>query len=248
MRLGWWVAAAAVFASWLLFHLPFTDLAELLLPRLGLANYDLLWNAIATALGIAVVGFIANREDWALTPVTRATLALLAGVVAAKALLLVAPIEYVHLPQYALLSVLLVKAGLPLEIAWLAAIGLGALDEGFQFLFLRRGRPDYFDWNDVVLNAIGASWGLVLLAAGRSGRFRTTFAGREVAVVVAIAALVAIAIAPVHGPPWLTQTPRGQWFRVLSPAEGILLIAAVWAATRGLAAAGVQSDKFKVQS
>ena len=137
MRLGWWVAAAAVFASWLLFHLPFTDLAELLLPRLGLANYDLLWNAAATAAGIAVVGFIANREDWALTPVTRATLALLAGIVAARALLLVAPIEYVHLPQYALLSVLLVKAGLPLEIAWLAATGLGALDEGFQFLFLR---------------------------------------------------------------------------------------------------------------
>ena len=54
------------------------------------------------------------------------------------------------------------------------------------------------------------------------------------AVVVAIAALVAIAIAPVHGPPWLTQTPRGQWFRVLSPAEGILLIAAVWAASRQL--------------
>ena len=248
MRLRWWVAAAAVFASWLLLHLPFTDLAELLLPRLGLANYDLLWNAAATALGIAVVGFVASREDWALTPVTRAMLALLAFVLVAKVVLLVAPIEYVHFPQYALISVLLVKAGLPMELAWLTATGLGAIDEGFQFLFLRRGRPDYFDWNDIVLNALGASWGLVLLAAGRNGRFRATFAGREVAVMVTIAGLVAIAIAPVHGPPWLTQTPRGQWFRVLSPAEGILLIAAVWTATRGLAAAGVQSDKLKLQS
>ena len=248
MRLRWLVAAAVVFASWLLLHLPFTDLVESLLPRLGLANYDLLWNASATALGLAVVGLVANREDWALTPVTGVTLALLAYVLVAKAVLLVAPIEYIHFPQYALLTLLLVRAGLPIELAWLTATGLGALDESYQFLFLRRGRPEYFDWNDIVLNAIGASWGLVLLAAGRTNRFRATFAGRQVAVIVAMAALVAIAIAPVPGPPWLTQTPRGQWFRVLSPAEGILLIAAVWATTRGLAAAGVQSYKFNVQS
>ena len=223
-----------MFASWLLLHLPFTDLVELLLPRIGLANYDLLWNAAAAALGIAIVGVIANREDWALTPVTRATLALLACVFVAKALLLVAPIEYIDFPQYALVSMLLGKGGLPLELAWLVATGLGALDEGFQFVFLRRGRPDYFDWNDVVLNGIGASFGLILLAAGRNGRFRTTFAAIEVAVVVTIAVLVSIAIVPVHGSPWLTETPRGEWFRILSPAEGIMLIAAVWAATRQL--------------
>lgn len=223
-----------MFASWLLLHLPFTDLVELLLPKLGLANYDLLWNAAATALGIAVIGVVANREDWALTPVTRVTLALLACVLVAKALLLVAPIEYIHLPQYALVSVLLVKGGLPLEWAWLAATGLGALDEGFQFVFLRRGRPEYFDWNDIVLNAIGASWGLALMAAGRHGRFSRTFATVEVAVIVTIAVLVAIAIAPVYGSPWLTQTPRGQWFRMLSPAEGIVLIAVIWFATRQL--------------
>jgi phosphatidylserine synthase len=185
-------------------------------------------------MGIAAVGYVASREHWALTPVTRAAVALLACVIVARGLLLVAPIEYIHLPQYALLSVLLVKGGLPMEWAWLAATSLGALDEGYQFVFLRRGRPEYYDWNDIVLNAIGAGFGLVLLAAGRAARFRRTFATVEVAVVVAIAALVAMAIVPVQGAPWLTQTPRGEWFRILSPVEGIVMVAAVWAASRQL--------------
>jgi hypothetical protein len=241
------MAAATLFAAWILLHLPITDLVERLLHRVGLANYDLLCNAAAAAMGLAAGGAIAVREGWKLTPVTRTLLLLVVLVAVARAFLLVAPIEYIHLPQYASLGALLLRAGVPFELAWMLATGLGALDEGFQFQFLRRGRPEYFDWNDVVLNGLGAAFGLTLAAAGRVVGVRTTLAAVSVAVVATIATLVALATDPIQGPPWLTLTPRGDWFRVLSAAEGVVLLALVWTTVRGLASAPVTSDRSGVE-
>ena len=85
----------------------------------------------------------------------------------AQALLVVAPIEFVHYAQYAIVTSLLARSGLPLEWSWLTSIALGAVDETRQRLFLPRGTPDYFDWNDVALNATGAALGLVLTATWR---------------------------------------------------------------------------------
>ena len=83
--------------------------------------------------------------------------------------LLVSNVELIHLPQFGLLAALLLVAGLPPQLAWLRG------DAG------RRGRRDlpglviyagvanvYFDWNDIVLNAIGAAWAVVLARGGRA--------------------------------------------------------------------------------
>jgi len=230
------IAAVVLVGVWLGLHLPITDLVERLLPWLGLAAYDRLWSVLGAAMGLGFAGFVLLSQGWTLGPVHESALGLLIGVVLAWALLISAPIEYVHFPQYAAVSALFARGGLPLDLAWLATTGLGAIDESYQFLFLPRARPPYFDWNDIVLNALGAGFGLVVMAARRRVPFALTFSATQIAVVVAIAALVALAIAPLPGPPWLTETPRHTWFRVLSPIEALVLLALVWGTTRQLGA------------
>jgi hypothetical protein len=109
------------------------------------------------------------------------------------------------------------------------------LDEGHQRLVLPRGTPDYFDWNDVVLNATGAAMGLTLLSAVPHQRWRLTFTRRFVIVaLIAVAAAACVLAPPVLGP-YLTETPRHTWFRVLSPVEAVGLLGVIWACVRRLA-------------
>jgi hypothetical protein len=174
-----------------------------------------------------VLAFVWCREDWTWTPVWLTAIFLLAFVALAHAFLLVAPIEYIHYPQYAVVAFLLGRAGIAPEIAWLGATALGAIDELHQFRVLRRGRPEYFDWNDVVLNAVGAAYGIVLLLAGRGIRLRLTFSDRQVAGALTAAAILSLALAPVPFSPYLTETPRGTYFRVLAVFEAAVLMGLV---------------------
>jgi hypothetical protein len=44
----------------------------------------------------------------------------------------------------------------------------GVLDEGYQHLVIYAAIPGaHFDWNDVILNAIGAAWATICAASGR---------------------------------------------------------------------------------
>ena len=235
-RFVWLLAAATAFAAWVFLHLPATDAVEWLLPRIGLAAYDRLWLGTAVALGIGAITFITWRERWTATPPVRAAFLLLVVVATAQALLLVAPIEYVHYPQYALVSFLLACGGLPLEIAWMVATASGAADELHQRITMMRGTPDYFDWNDLVLNGTGAAFGLVLLAAGSRVRRTLTFTRRTMLVMLGVATAVAAIAAPPVLVPYLTETPRHTWFRIASPLEAMLLLGLVWGSVRRLAA------------
>ncbi|MFN8641672.1 MAG: hypothetical protein U0802_08465 [Candidatus Binatia bacterium] len=94
-------------------------------------------------------------------------------------------VELIHLPQFALQAALLLAVGLPPRLAWSGAVIAGAVDETYQHLVICAGVPDtYFDWSDIVLNAIGATWAVVLARGGqarrrrcRSARARTRRAG-----------------------------------------------------------------------
>ncbi len=72
-------------------------------------------------------------------------------------------IEIIHFAQYAGLSIFI----FPLTrrfwdtIVW--ATILGFIDEAYQYLVLKPDGTDYFDFNDVILNIIGAGLGLVLI-------------------------------------------------------------------------------------
>lgn len=67
--------------------------------------------------------------------------------------------ELVHFPQYALVAVLLLRIPLAPTAALGAACLLGGLDEAWQSVFLYPER--LLDWNDIVLNALGATLGLL---------------------------------------------------------------------------------------
>lgn len=110
-------------------------------------------------------------------------------------------IEVVHFPQYAILAVLLfARTGSFCQtIVW--AVLCGLIDEGYQYLYLYPDRRIYMDFNDVILNTVGAGMGLAMIfVTGVEGRwtegedssrpFRKSFA----AIAAGIAALTTAAM------------------------------------------------------
>lgn len=95
-------------------------------------------------------------------------LILIASVMLAFRLLITAPIEIIHFPQYALLSFLIAKAVDPeRKKLWIVSILfwvtlMGILDETNQYFYLTRHYTKYYDFNDFMLNEIGAAVGLML--------------------------------------------------------------------------------------
>lgn len=238
-RIAWaWLAAALVlFAGDLAAHLPITDFCDYLARRFGFEEYDRATRDVFLAAGLATAAALwwapANRRA------VRAGVGVLAASVGlAKALLLVSAIENVHYPQYALIGLLLIRAGLGVENAWLAAVGLGAVDEAYQHAVLPRGTPAYLDANDIVLNAIGALLGVVLVLAwfGPADRGRV-LSIRAAVLLLAPAALVAAATGPLVSRPFWSTTPGGRHFHLLSAFEAVIALGLIWAVVRRLALA-----------
>lgn len=78
--------------------------------------------------------------------------------------LVVFNVEMIHFPQYALLTlpVFALLRNYGETVFWVAL--LGVLDEAFQYFVLYRDNPHvYLDFNDIVLNVIGAGIGAVLI-------------------------------------------------------------------------------------
>ncbi len=73
--------------------------------------------------------------------------------------------ELIHLPQYALLAILIFPLIQHYRLTFLVLTILGAIDEGYQYFVLGYDRMDYYDFNDVVLNQLGGALGLLMLAA-----------------------------------------------------------------------------------
>jgi hypothetical protein len=150
------------------------------------------------------------------------------------------------LPQFALVAAVLLAGGMSGPGAYLGATAVGVVDETYQHLVVYAGRPDtYFDINDIVLNAIGACWSVVLLggifcpsavgessiAATNAGLRRSVTMSRA-AVVVLLTLSVALWLDPPHVRPLLQRTPSGHtMYRVLSTAEGLAVCAALWLLT-----------------
>jgi hypothetical protein len=93
-----------------------------------------------------------------------AWLALAGLLLAADRLLIIAPVERVHYPQYAILA-LLARRVLDDEALVLGLGGLaGMADELHQYL-AHPANTTYLDWNDFCLNLLGVAAGLLLARA-----------------------------------------------------------------------------------
>jgi hypothetical protein len=140
----------------------------------------------------------------------------------------------VHLPQFALLAALLSRAGLSGPAAFVMATVAGIFDETYQHLVIYANTPGtYFDINDIVLNATGAAWGVLLLVPAPA----TNETERSVARVSAslkshpmlwsLGGVAALALAWWWDPPVFTPlfrtSPAHPFYRVLSTSEGLVI-------------------------
>ena len=234
MRVSWLAGAAALFAAFLLLHLPITDFFDGLARTYGFVRY----NDITRRAFLALAGTAAVAGWWwggRLAPITgAATTLLVAAAAAAARLLTVVSIEAIHYPQYALMAAVFARAGLSLQGAWIAATVLGGVDEIYQLAFLPRGRPTYFDWNDVVLNGIGAAFGCVAVSRWSARAHGPVVPrGRAALALLAVAAALVAVFPPL--PPYFATTPGGQRFLKLNPSEAVAVLIALWLGVRSFA-------------
>ena len=236
---AWRVAAlAALVAGNLWLHLPISDFFDGIARRYGFVEYDTATRAVFFAAGLGALAWLWTGPVKVRGVSRRALAVLLVLVAVAHSLLVVNGIEAIHYPQYALLAWVIAGARWNAETTWAATTVLGAVDEAWQWQMLPRAQPGYFDWNDVVLNAIGAALGLIVVArlAGQppSGRWPL----RPVVGFATTALLLAIAWGPFINTPFYRITPGGRWFHLLSPAGAVLWLATVGTVVRTLATPG----------
>lgn len=211
------------------------------------------------ALGLAVlVGMVTLIARACRRPAVRRSLLvwslLVAAALTASQVALISVVsEGVHFVQYALLVLLLLPVIGRVGATMLWATLVGVLDEGYQFWVLHRDWGIYLDFNDILLNAVGAGLGGLLAAAAlgmrvardaprwrRAGSLGLTVAAGALALGGALAAAGRIALAP--GPAaadaWLLldrgAPPPAFWtfaewaqkrYHVLAAGEGALLLA-----------------------
>ena len=174
-------------------------------------------------------------------------------VVASYHLLIVYSVEAIHFIQYALLAIPVYALTLSFgkTVFWVTL--MGALDEAYQYFVLYAdNREVYFDFNDIVLNLIGAGIGVAIIHAlsdagtfvspekpNCQGRNRTPLlvaaslllagfllvvSGVVTFYPVAAASEAQITLSRKPAPSLFWEKPKkGKPFHILHPVEGILL-------------------------
>jgi len=221
--------------------------------KLSRDNYNLLIASIAI-LGLLLYAgiFIKNvRKSEAKRKISLYMVATVFLAVLIMKTLFVINIEVVHYVQYAVFSILF----FPLvrnywhTLVW--ATLAGSLDEAYQYFYLAPHRTDYYDFNDVLTNLIGAAFGLVFLraydikggiAGWQSFLKSSTFIALLISVLV-VAGFYFSGILQIYPnedsdamytvvrvvPSWFwTFAPPNVIYHIALPLEGIILTVLLW--------------------
>ena len=226
---AWLTAAAVLFIADIFLHLPISDVCDTLVKRYGFFPFDgLVRRGFEAAGGVCLcAAWLSPRRER--TVVSTAAVALAIVVIAAQFLIVLNGVEDVHYPQYALLAYVAAR-GLPsLEAAWAGATLLGAVDEGYQYVALPRGTPAYYDWNDVVLNAIGSALGILIAVVWARRAVRTDLLPRRWLLLIVCAGITAaVIVAPPVFRPFFDVTPGGRRFHNMAGWEALTVVAGLW--------------------
>ena len=213
---------------------------------LGRGRFVALVGALALAALVGIVTLVARagRRGAVARPLLVWSLLVAAALAASQVVLISVVSEGVHFVQYALLVLLLLPAIGRVGATMLWATLVGILDESYQFWVLHRDWGIYLDFNDILLNAVGAALGLSVAREAprwrRAGSLGFAVVAGALALAGALAAVGRIARAP--GPAaadaWLLldrgAPPPAFWtfaewaqkrYHVLSASEGALLLA-----------------------
>lgn len=162
--------------------------------------------------------------------------------------LFVVNVEAIHFGQYAVFAIICFQLNASYFKTMFWSVIAGAIDEFYQYVVLAPDRTDYYDFNDVVINAVGAGIGLIVIRTLRrpivndtvKDLLRTT----EMIVAVGMVLLISIAMATglvSYGPDadavfcFMKVDDIGFWkkdfheflFHVVKPLEGTLLAIAL---------------------
>ncbi len=231
------ISVAILFAAFVFLHLPVEDVFDWFAARYGFEAYDRVTFGVfaVSAIGLLAAAWLWPSPRRVLIGSSATALVALAAIV--HRLLVVVSVENIHYPQYALLAGAVAYVAPNLEIAWLVTVALGIVDEAFQFAALTRGTPPYFDWNDIVLNAIGASLGVVVLLAINRGHIVRHFTWRAMAAAAFVLTAAAVIVDPPILSPFFTLTPFGRSFHKLSATEAAIVVVGLWTWVRASASA-----------
>ena len=241
-----WVAVAALLIGNMFLHKPISNVCDALYARIGRTPYERLM-LVVIATGSIVGALALVRGGWPRLRRRRALSCLLAlalATVLVQRWMLVSNVELIHLPQFGLFAALLLAAGLGPVAAWVGATAAGVIDETYQYLVIYAHVPGvYFDYNDVVLNAIGAAWIVVLVAAAGVGD-AVMDRGRWQRLLLAgllVGLGVALWLAPPHivavdgFPYWrpaLSRAATGLDYHVMPASEGLATLGLLWVLVR----------------
>src|SRR5262249_48030942 len=242
---------AALMIGNLFLHKPISNVCDGLFARLGRGPYErgMLVGIAILSLGGALL-LLRGRLSSLLQPrIAMSLVALAAMSIGAQRWLLVSNVELIHLPQFGLLAALLLAAGIRPQSAWIGATAGGVLDETYQWLVIYANVPGtYFDYNDIILNAIGAAWVVVLVGAGRADDaapamrrwLRVVLGWRGSASALALWLAPPRLVATDVFPYWrlgLARALTGFDYHVMPASEGLASLLVIWAlvavATRG---------------
>jgi hypothetical protein len=182
--------------------------------RLGPGPFLALVAGVAAALLLLLARAIARRPSPRRARLVFALVLWVAAAALAWRYLFTVASEGVHFPQYAVLAILFFPLAGRIGAAMLAANLVGVLDEANQYWVLHPDWGIYLDWNDIVLNALGALLGGLLLAAAgveeaAQARHRRR-AGRLSAPFVVTALLLALGSLLVAAGRIALRTPSGR--------------------------------------
>ena len=242
-RAIWGACFTALFAANLLLHKPVSDFCDAMYARFGFTAYNKVALIAFSILGLVVlIALLVRRRRSLFQPRAVAILLTLASLSAASQhWLLVANVELIHFPQYALLTACLLGAGFSPQAAWLTGTLSGVVDEVYQHVMIYAGRPDtYLDYNDMVLNALGSAWTVALLCpASPSTRQASAvnFGRRAARAGIGIAATVAVVwLDPPHVRPILQSAATGKLYHVMAASEAVMAGLLIWLLLRQMPA------------
>ena len=162
-------------------------------------------------------------------------------------ILFVINIEVVHFPQYAFFTILIFPLVKRYQSALIWATIAGAFDEAYQYFYLAPNDTGYYDFNDVLTNLVGASFGLIIL---RSFDIKNSLAPsflrrNEIQMLILLTILIALlfwfSILGIHSTDegmfpiikkqiemFWTTIPPGIRYHVVKPWEGLMGTILLW--------------------
>ena len=243
--------SVALYFSIVTFHDEVTELAIRFRNAIGRDRYNDILAYAFLALLLVVISFLIyhafkSRQKYLYLALSAIVTAMM---IIASRLLMVYSIEAIHFVEYMLMAILLLPVirSYGATVFWVTI--LGALDELFQYIYLTP-TFEYFDFNDIILNLVGAGTGAVtvFVFAADAIKLRQIKWYKSPAVLTGMGILVIffalllsgkMALDPgdiseshrwftlnresMPGVFWTTAYP-GRVFHILKPLEGIILL------------------------